>query len=71
MIVISIAEELKYVIVFLALMISPVSCVAGIVKGIRNRQKERFGIKCAVFSAVGLILFLGSLAWIITLTAII
>lgn len=71
LIVISIAEELKYIIVILALLFSPISCIAGIVKGIRNRQKERFGIKCAVLSTIGLILFFGILAWIITFSAVI
>ena len=40
----------------LPLLLSPVWCICGIVRGIR-RRRERFGITCAVMSAVGLLIY--------------
>ncbi len=63
-------DEFKYAIVILVMLISPLSSIGGIVKGIKNRQEDRFGIKCAILSMLGIIFFVGTFMWIISVTAI-
>ena len=62
---ISMHNEFKYVLLILVMLIAPVSCVMGIVKGIRCRHTDRFGMRCAILSMLGLSLYIGILALII------
>ncbi len=43
-------------VLVLPLLLSPVWCLWGMIRGIR-RRKERHGVACAVMSATGLVLF--------------
>ena len=48
-----------YAVTMCPLLISPISCIVGIIRGIKNFKKDRYARWCLILSIVGLFTYIG------------
>ena len=55
----SITEPFWYVVTMFPLLIPPVSCIAGIIRGLLNIRRNKYALLCFILSTTGIFLYIG------------